>query len=174
MDVDCPLGATVVEASWAPVPRHGTFSGERAHELWLQRIVQRFGNVHGFAYSDLPPDFFCPDTLGAGWETNDFSPRPRHQGGQGGWFYYTRACISVGFYPDPSGRGWGCCHGRQLDLFDYYCRVCVRAAVQLWWHTYSDAWHHFLVTHKPDYAECVAWLDDKEVEVDFLNSDSRV
>jgi len=50
------------------------------------------------------------------------------------------------------------------DLFDNHCDVCVRAAVQLWWHTYSEAWHHFLVTYEPEYDECVAWLDDKEVD----------
>ena len=48
MDVDSPLVPTVVEASWAPVPRHGTLSGELAYELWLRRIVLRFGDNHGF------------------------------------------------------------------------------------------------------------------------------
>lgn len=168
MDVDSPIVATVVETSWAPVPRHGTLSGDRAYELWLQRLALRFGDDYGFGYP--PPDLFCPGTLGGGWLSLDFSPRPRHLGGQGGWLYYTRACISVGVCPDPAGHGWVCRHGPQRDLFDNYCRICVRTAVQLWWHSYSDAWHHFLVTNRrPDYAECVAWLDDKEVDVPSPN-----
>ena len=164
MDTDGPLDEPYRGAApWIPLPLPGALSGHAAIALALSHPCR----IPGTGLP--PPDQFNlhrKHWLDEGWLTEDFSCLPRLLGGQGGWRYYTIACVTVGFLPDPSGREWTCPHGSEASL--HRCEICDKEAAHLWWHLYSEAWHHFRVSAPlPTDAECIAWLDDQEIgEID--------
>ena len=159
MDVDdrlalAPDGRSA-PTDWVPLPPYQGLSGPEALARW------QVNPCFDILQPSLAPDFYSGNRhLGRGYESLCFSPRPRHTGGQGGWKYWERACVEVGFSPNQRG-GWTCAHGASQSHLQPACDSCIEAAIREWWLQYSIAWASFF-SSRPSPEDCDAWISSTE------------